>query len=82
MTRFEQIKLDSEFARFTRMNFDKPQKCTSIDQIRYYMKELSEKITHLKSSVRYVPNDAYSLLSQYNAAQNKLIHQNFQEFYL
>jgi len=82
MTRFEQIKLDSEFARFTRMNFDKPQKCTSIDQIRYYMKELSEKITYLKSSVRYVPNDAYSLLSQYNAAQNKLIHKNFQEFYV
>jgi len=82
MTRFEQIKLDSEFTRFTRMNFDKPQKCTSIGQIRYYMKELSEKIANLKNTVQYVPHDAYSLLSQYNAAQNRLIHKNFQEIYL
>ena len=82
MTRFEQKKLDSEFARFARMNFDKPQKCTSLGQIRYYMKELEERIVHLKSSVKYVPNSAYTLMSQYNAAQNKLIHRNFQEVYL
>jgi len=82
MTRFEQKKLDSEFNRFTKMNFDKPQKCTSIGQIRYYMKELAERIAYLKSSVMYVPNSAYTLMSQYNAAQNRLIHRNFQEVYL
>lgn len=82
MTRFEQKRLDLEFSKFTRMNFDKPQKCKSIGQIRYYMKELSEKIYDLKRSFNYVPTSAHVLLSQYNAAQNRLIHKNFQEVYL
>ena len=81
MNRFEQKKLDVEFARFTKMNFDKPQHCRNIDQIRYYMNELSEKIQELKRSFNYVPTSAHVLLSQYNAAQNRLIHKNFQEAY-
>ncbi len=81
MTRFEQKKLDSEFIKFTRMNFDKPQKCKSIGQIRYYMDELSDKIKDLKYSFNYVPNAAHILLSQYNAAQNRLIHKNYQQVY-
>ena len=82
MTRFEQKKLDVEFSRFTKMNFDKPQKCQSIGQIRYYMNELSEKINELKNSFNYVPSSAHILLSQYNAEQNRLIYKNFQEVYL
>ena len=82
MTRFEQKRLDLEFSRFTKMNFDKPQKCKSIGQIRYYMEELSDKIKDLKRSFNYVPGSAHVLLSQYNAAQNRLIHKNFQEVYL
>ena len=81
MTRFEQKKLDVEFARFTKMNFDKPQNCRNIGQIRYYMNELSEKIQELKRSFNYVPASAHILLSQYNAEQNRLIHRNFQEAY-
>ena len=81
MTRFEQKKLDLEFGRFTKMNFDKPQNCKSIGQIRYYMNELSDKINELKNSFNYVPSSAHVLLSQYNAAQNRLIHRNFQEVY-
>ena len=82
MTRFEQKRLDVEFSKFTRMNFDKPQKCKSIHQIRYYMNELSDKINDFKRSFNYVPNSAHILLSQYNAAQNRLIHRNFQRVYL
>jgi len=81
MTRFEQKKLDLEFSKFTRMNFDKPQKCKSIGQIRYYMQELSNKMNTLKHSFNYIPNSAHILLSQYNAAQNRLIFKNFQEVY-
>jgi archaellum component FlaC len=81
MTRFEQKKLDVEFNKFTRMNFDKPQKCKSIGQIRYYIQELSHKINDLQSSFNYVPSSAHALLSQYNAAQNRLIYRNFQEVY-
>ena len=81
MTRFEQKRLDVEFSRFTRMNFDKPQKCKNIDQIRYYMHELGNKINELKNHFNYVPSDAHILMSQYNAAQNRIIHRNFQEAY-
>jgi SMC interacting uncharacterized protein involved in chromosome segregation len=81
MTRFQQKRLDVEFSRFTKMNFDKPQKCRNIDQIRYYMNELSAKIQELKRSFNYVPESAHVLMSQYNAAQNRLIHKNFQEAY-
>ena len=82
MTRFEQKRLDLEFSKFTKMNFDNPQKCKSIGQIRYYMEELSDKIKDLKQSFNYVPGSAHVLLSQYNAAQNRLIHKNFLEVYL
>jgi hypothetical protein len=81
MTRFEQKRLDVEFSRFTKMNFDKPQKCRNIDQIRYYMNELSAKIREFKQSFNYVPDAAHILMSQYNSAQNRLIHKNFQEAY-
>jgi hypothetical protein len=81
MTRFEQKKLDLEFTKFAKMNFDKPQKCKSIGQIRYYMQELSDRMSSLKDSFNYVPNSAHILLSQYNAAQNRLIFKNFQEVY-
>ena len=82
MTQFQKKRLDVEFTKFTKMNFDKPQNCRNIDQIRYYMNELSAKIQEFKNSFNYVPNSAHILLSQYNAAQNKLIHRNFQEAYL
>ena len=82
MTRFQEKKLEQEFNKFAKMNFDKPQKCRNIDQIRYYMHELTEKINEFKASFKFVPVSAHTLLSQYNAAQNKLIHKNFQEVYL
>ncbi len=82
MTRFEQKKLDYEFNRFARMNFDKPQKCRSIGQIRYYMQELRGKIQEFKEAFDYVPDTAHTLMSQYNAAQNRLIHKNFREIYV
>lgn len=82
MTRYQEKKLEQEFTKFAKMNFDNPQKCKSIGQIRYYMQELTDKINEFKSSFKFVPAAAYTLLSQYNAAQNKLIYKNFQEVYL
>ena len=81
MTRFERKKLDIEFNRFTKMNFDKPQHCKNIGQIRYYMNELGNKIQELRNAFNYVPDAAHILMSQYNAAQNRMIHQNFREAY-
>ncbi|MEN8250222.1 MAG: hypothetical protein ABFS32_14915 [Bacteroidota bacterium] len=81
MTRYEQKKIDVEFSRFARMNFDKPQNCRNIGQIRYYMDELTIKMKELKSSFNYVPDFAHALLTQYNDAQNHIIHRNFKNVY-
>ena len=81
MSRYEQKRMEMEFERFTRMNFEKPAKCKSLVQIRYYIKELSVKIDELKHAFNYVPNNAYTLLNQYNSKQNTLIFSNFQEAY-
>lgn len=81
MSRYEQKKLEMEFQRFTTMNFEKPAKCKSLGQIRYYIKELTSKIDELKHAFNYVPNNAYTLLNQYNRVQNSLIFSNFQEAY-
>lgn len=81
MSRYEQKRLEMEFDRFTNMNFEKPAKCKSLVQIRFYIKELSVKIDELKNSFNYVPNNAYTLLNQYNSKQNTLIFSNFQEAY-
>jgi len=81
MTRFEQKKIEMEFHRFTRMNFESPTECRSLGQLQYYIHELSDKIKELKSAFNYVPNHAYVLLNQYNQKQNRLIFSNFQEIY-
>ena len=81
MTRFEQKKIDVEFSKFAKMNFDKPQNCRNIGQIRYYMDELTSKMKELRSSFNYVPDYAHTLLSQYNDAQNRIILKNFRQVY-
>ena len=81
MSRYEQKKLEMEFERFTNMNFEHPTKCRSLVQIRFYIKELTVKIDELKKAFNYVPNNAYTLLNQYNSKQNTLIFSNFQEAY-
>ena len=81
MSRYEQKRLEMEFEKFTSMNFEHPTKCRSLVQIRFYIKELTVKIDELKKSFNYVPNNAYTLLNQYNSKQNTLIFSNFQEAY-
>lgn len=81
MTRFEQKKIDVEFSKFAQMNFDKPQNCRNIGQIRYYMDELTSKMKELRSSFNYVPDSAHAMLAQYNNAQNRIILKNFKEVY-
>ena len=81
MSKYEKKVLELEFEKFTRMNFEKPTKCKSLVQIRYYIKELTEKIDELKQACNYVPNKAYTLLNQYNNRQNSMIFTNFQEAY-
>lgn len=81
MSEFEKRRLDREFEMFASKNFEKPRRCKNIDQIRYYVQELSCKVDELKQKFNYVPDNAYSLLAQYNQLQNMLIHREFKNTY-
>ena len=81
MSDFEKKRLEAEFKKFTSRNFETPSNCRNIDQIRFYVKELCDKIEEYEKRFSYVPNWAYTLLAQYNQAQNKLLYVDFQKAY-
>lgn len=81
MSEFEKKRLEKEFNRFTKSNFEAPKKCKNHEQIRFYVRELSLKMDEFKKRFNYVPQSAYSLLAQYNSLQNKMIFSNFQSYY-
>ena len=82
MSRFEKKQVEKELKRFTDRHFEKPSKCRNIDQVRFYVRELTERITELKRRFNYVPDHAYTLLTQYNTLQNSMIYRNFKQNYL
>lgn len=81
MSEFEKKRLDREFEIFASRNFEKPRRCKNLEQARYYVQELSDKVSDLKKRFNYVPESAYSLLAQYNQIQNKLIYREFKNTY-
>ncbi len=81
MSDFEQKKVEMELRSFTSRNFEKPANCKNSEQIRFYVAELCKKIETLEKQFSYVPEWAYSLLAQYNAAQNSLIYKEFKSNY-
>jgi len=81
MSDFEKKQLEKEFNNFTKKNFEAPRRCKNLDQIRYYVKELSLKMDEFKKRFNFVPQHAYTLLSQYNSLQNKMVLTNFQQAY-
>lgn len=81
MSEFEKKRLEKEFNRFTKKNFEVPKKCKNHEQIRYYVRELSLKMDEFKNRFNYVPQSAYTLLAQYNMLQNKFVYSNFKAVY-
>ncbi len=81
MTNYERAKLEVELKSFASRNFERPSECRNLDQIRFYVQELCLKIEEYQSKFNYVPNWAYSLLAQYNAKQNHIIHINLTSTY-
>jgi hypothetical protein len=81
MSIHERNDIKKQFRRFTAKHFKKPSHCRNIHQIRFYVAELSLKIDELKKRFNYVPDNAYSLLSQYNATQNSLLLSDFVKDY-
>jgi len=74
-------KIEMEFKTFTARNFEKPADCRNLEQIRFYVQELCQKIEEHETRFNYVPNWAYVLLAQYNAKQNGMLHVEFVSTY-
>ena len=74
MSEYEKKQLDLDLKKFTTMNFVRPSDCRDITQIQFYVRELCLKIEEYELRFKYVPQWAYTLLSQYNLMQNKLIY--------
>jgi hypothetical protein len=81
MSDYEQKKFEMELKTFIARNFDKPSGGKNQDQIRFYMSELSHRVEVLEKQFNYVPEWAYSLLPQYNAAQNRILDLEFKNSY-
>ncbi len=81
MSEFEKKRVETEFKDFTKRNFEKPRRCKNLEQIRFYVRELSTKIEELKHRFNYVPKSAYLLLSEYNSLQNKMVFADFKSTY-
>lgn len=81
MSTLDKRRVDREFQLFSSRNFERPRKCKNLEQIRFYVQELSFLISSFKESSGYVPTAAYELLAQYNQEQNKWIYANFRNAY-
>lgn len=81
MSDFEKDKLETDLLNFIRKNFERPSNCRDLDQIRFYVRELCVKIREYENRFSFVPLRAYLLLSQYNIAQNRLLHVEFRKTY-
>ncbi len=81
MSDFEKNIIEKDLKAFTCRNFEGPSNCKNLEQIRFYVKELRQKIKELEDNFDYVPSWAYALVAQYNAKQNVLIHVQFRGAY-
>ena len=81
MSDYDRRKIEMDLKIFTSRNFERPADCRNLDQIRFYVRELCLKIEEIEGRFNYVPTWAYSLLAQYNARQNSLIHVEFKNNY-
>ncbi|HEX5172148.1 MAG TPA: hypothetical protein VFW11_23390 [Cyclobacteriaceae bacterium] len=81
MTTKERQRIENELRKFAAQNFERPSNCRNLEQIRYYVRELSVKIEEMRNKFNYVPSSAYSLLAQYNAKQNSIIGTDFRKTY-
>jgi hypothetical protein len=82
MTDIERKEIELDLKAFTSRNFVKPSDCRNLEQIRFYVKELCQKIEELEGRFNYAPQWAYALLAQYNSRQNSLIHVEFTNSYV
>lgn len=77
MNSWERKKVEMELKAFTSRHFVAPSACKDLEQIRFYVKALCEKIDEYKVDKGFVPDYAYTLLAQYNVRQNLILGREF-----
>jgi hypothetical protein len=81
MSEYEKKFLELELKSFTSKNFERPSDCENLEQVRFYIRELCNKIDDYKKRFNYAPEHAYTLLAQYNARQNSMLYKEFVNTY-
>jgi len=82
MSTREKKQVDKEFTNFFKRHFVNPKNCNNLEQIRFYVREIGLVIEDFKRRFNYVPSNAYTILSEFNQIQNKMIFTNFKNTYL
>jgi len=81
MSDWEKKKLETELKNFTNRNFELPRNCRTLEQTRFYIRELCAKIEEYQQRFDYVPEWAYTLIAQYSQVQNRMLLADFQRAY-
>ena len=81
MSDYEKEIIDLELRLVVFKKFEKPSRCTDLEDIRHYVHELCITIEDYKKRFDYVPAFAYTLLSKYNARQNRILNNEFHNLY-
>lgn len=81
MSGLEKKRIDRAFQLFAMRNFEKPRKCKNVEQVRFYLQELTETVKQYEEDFAYVPGAAYKLLSEYNTLHNSMVFEHFKNTY-
>lgn len=81
MSSLEKKRIDRAFQLFAVRNFEKPKRCKNVEQVRFYLKELTETVKKYEDEFSYVPGEAYKLLSEYNSLHNSMVFEHFKNTY-
>jgi hypothetical protein len=81
MNDYQQKRIEMEWKEFVLSNFERPCACRNLEQIRYYIREITIRMASEKKRHDYVPDWAYAMLAQYNDVQNKILLADFQKTY-
>jgi hypothetical protein len=81
MSEFEKKKLEMDLRKFAASNFESPGDCRNVHQIKFYIRELCDKIEECEGRFNFVPGWAYVLLAQYNNEYNSIMHAEFRKAY-
>jgi hypothetical protein len=71
---YHHSRVDTQFERFYKRHFEDPRECRNVEQVRFYLGEISRKIEEYRRSYNYVPEKALNLWESYKKIYNRMVH--------